>query len=242
MYRILFLTDLHLGQPDELPFGLDLRARFQKFMAIAPDYKPDLIVLGGDICAEHGDKQIYLFVYDKLKSSGIPFEAIAGNHDDSFLLAKTFNYALSGDSELFYERTQQGNRFLFLDSSSGRLSDDQWDWFESGIRNSPVAAIFMHHPPANVGIHYMDEHYPFEESYRMQELIEKINSHLLVVCGHYHSSKIYTKDNMQIFINPSLGIQIDQQSLEFKVEHTQAGFRILDFEDNRLVKTELIWF
>jgi 3',5'-cyclic-AMP phosphodiesterase len=242
MYRIVFLTDLHLGLPGERPFGLDLRDRFTKIIPAIASQNPDLLVLGGDICNDLGDERIYTYVLEKLKPTLPNFIAIPGNHDDSSKLAKVFGYTLKGQNESYFDRSFDNNRFLFLDTSAGKLSEDQWRWLEDQLNKFHVSAIFMHHPPCKAGVVYMDEHYAFQEPERMAELAIKTKYIIPVICGHYHCSIELLHSNMEIFITPSLGIQIDVNSAEFKVDHERAGFRVLDFEDFRLSKTQNVWF
>ena len=56
--RIFQLSDIHIGKPGELPNDIDVRSNFKRIVDNIESYKPDIIVISGDLAYRHGDKKI----------------------------------------------------------------------------------------------------------------------------------------------------------------------------------------
>ena len=165
--RIAFITDMHLGAEGEKPEGVDVRKNFLDAVALLDDLKPNCLVLGGDFCNTTADRSVYEWVKKQVDELTIPYYVISGNHDDSALLADVFhkNHDLL-QGELYYALPLEGRPSLFLDSSKGEFSPEQWTWlrdYMSALRDTNVI-IFMHHPPLLADVEYMDRKYAMRES------------------------------------------------------------------------------
>ena len=226
--RIAFLTDLHLGAEGEQIQGVDVRQNFLRALDFLTELKPSCLVLGGDICDTAGNPDTYDWVRKQIDQLPFPTYVIAGNHDESTLLADAFNKRHDlHDGELYYALPLEGRPALFLDSSKGEFSPEQWTWLRdylSALRDNNVV-IFMHHPPVLADVVFMDQKYAFRQSDEFLELVRDLPCHVTVVCGHYHVEKVVQRGNLLVLLTPSTFYQMKQDSPKFAVDSYQIGIR-----------------
>ncbi len=226
--RIAFLTDLHLDAEGVLPQGIDVRKNFCAALAYLSKQKPDGLVIGGDVCCETPDRAVYAWVREQLDQLPFPYYAIAGNHDDSVMMAEVFDltHHLQG-TELYYALPLEGRPTLFLDTAKGRLSPAQWTWLReylTVLRDNNLL-VFMHHPPLPADVQFMDTHYPFEQPDEFLALMRDMPCHVIVVCGHYHVEKIVQRGNLLTLLSPSTFYQMQQDTPAFAYDHFRVGIR-----------------
>lgn len=226
--RIAFITDMHLGAEGEKPQGVDVRQNFLDALALLTELKPNCLVIGGDICDTVGDRSIYEWVKKQVDDLPFPYFVIAGNHDDSGMIAEVFRLTHNlNQNELYYALPLEGRPALFLDSSKGELSVEQWTWlrdYMKALRDTNVM-IFMHYPPVIADVTFMDAHDPFRQIDEFMELVDAQSCHITVVCGHYHVEKEVQRGALLVLLSPSTFYQMKQDSSEFAVDHYRIGIR-----------------
>lgn len=234
--KIIQITDLHIGREGELPVGLDVRGNFAAILEKAAAMKPDYLVLSGDLSFHDGDPEACEWVRSLVVPLGIPFEVIPGNHDDPAGLARIFGYEKEDfhQGELYFFRKWGPQTVLFLDTSRGEMSSVQWQWLETQLAgwDSPLALIFMHHPPVPAGVPFMDQKYPFLQIQAFERLVQKYPLSYQVFCGHYHVEKTVAHRNGNVFITPSTFFQIAQHTDALAIDHTRPAFRAIDLQEN----------
>ena len=85
--KIIQITDLHIDKENEYPYDIDVRRNFKRVLNAARRQKPDHLVISGDLCYQDGETEIYEWIKLQLDNSKIPYDIIAGNHDDSHMLS-----------------------------------------------------------------------------------------------------------------------------------------------------------
>ncbi|MCP3928679.1 MAG: metallophosphoesterase [Bacteroidetes bacterium] len=226
--KIIQITDIHIGQEDEDTLQVDVRQNFKKALSAAAELAPDLLVITGDLCFREPAETIMYWVKDQIDAIKIPYYVIPGNHDDSKMLATCFGLKkeLTAQNELFYKAEFQGLPLFFLDSSLGSLSKDQLKWLQEELSFlKQQALIFIHHPPCQAGVPYMDKKYAFQDPSQVSAILKAHPFPIHLFCGHYHVDKIIRIGNICIHITPSCFFQIDMHSEDFKVDHYRSGFR-----------------
>ncbi|MVM28787.1 metallophosphoesterase [Spirosoma sp. HMF4905] len=226
--RIAFITDIHIGAEGEKLHGIDVRQNFLNALDFLTNLKPNCLVIGGDLCNKHGDRSIYEWVKKQLDELPIPYYVISGNHDDPVMLADVFkkDHDLHGN-ELYYALPLEGRPALFLDSSKGEFSAEQWTWLRdylTALRDNNVL-IIMHYPPLPADVEFMDTKYPFRQSDEFLELVHELPCHVTVVCGHYHVEKVVQRGNLLVLLSPSTFYQMKQDTPEFAVDNYRVGIR-----------------
>lgn len=226
--RIAFITDPHIGLAVEMPQGVDVRQNFLNALDTLPDFKPDCVILGGDLCSNTGNPEIYAWVKAQLDALPMPYYIIAGNHDDSTMLAEAFHKTHDlHEGELYYALPLNGRPALFLDTSQGKMSDTQWAWLRdhlTALRDNNVL-IVMHHPPLPADVPFMDANYAFQQPDEFLALVQALPCHVTVICGHYHVEKVVQRGNLLVLLSPSTFYQMGQNTTDFAVEHYRAGIR-----------------
>lgn len=231
--KIIQLTDLHIGLEGQETFGVDVRGNFLKALETIKKNPPDHLVLSGDICFQSGDPQIYRWVGEQLKGFPASVWWMAGNHDNPLEMAKMYGLeGLLNGKDLCYAAPLDEMDWIILDTSSYEVSEEQQDWLRRILhhREGPLY-VFMHHPPALVGVPFMDQKYPLRNWAQMQALFLDYPGDVWVFSGHYHVEKSVHLENLHIFVTPSTFFQIGQESPEFQVDHYRIGWRELVWED-----------
>lgn len=230
--KIIQLTDLHIGAADEKPYDIDVRQNFLDTLQAAVDRRPDYLIITGDLCLDSGDRAVYEWVKARLDFVNVPYEVQAGNHDDTLLLADVFDlnsHLING--ELFYKKQFGAHTFYFLDTATYALSQQQIKWLSDELRSATSDIyLFIHHPPIYGGVPFMDIKHPLTNRDAVAEVLLNVAHPVHAFCGHYHVDKVIRKDNLTVYITPSLYFQINDGYEEFQLDHKRIGFReiILD--------------
>lgn len=230
--RIAFITDPHIDREGQKPQGVDVRQNFLKALAYLNQLKPDCLVLGGDLCNTTGDPVVYEWVCDQLRALPFPHYAIAGNHDDSVMLADGLGLRqhLHG-TELYYALPLEGRPALFLDSSRGEFSAAQWQWlrdYMAALRDNNVL-VFMHHPPLPADVRFMDKRFAFRQTNEFVAMVRDLPCHVTVICGHYHVEKVVQRGNLLVLLTPSTFLQMKHDPDSMEVDNYHVGVREINF-------------
>jgi len=234
--RILHLTDPHIGTPGAIQFGADPRLQFEKTLAQAVLRKPDLVVLTGDLSMDQPDDLANIWIKHQLDATGLDYHVVAGNHDDADAIANLFHK--NSERKYYYTKRYNTHQIVFLDTSTARLQNDQWNWLSEVIKKAdqPIY-IFCHHPPFYCGVPHMDSHYPFIEQDKFLSLMRHTQEDVHIFCGHYHNARSVSLDHINLNIAPSTLFQIDASISDFKIEHTMPGYQYITLFDQRVAKS-----
>lgn len=237
--KIIQITDLHVDEEGGYPFDIDVRKNLLRILTYIKKQKPDHLVVSGDLCYRDPKPEIMQWVKEVLDYSGLDYSVIAGNHDDSEMMAEIFQmkHLLDG-KELYFAKRIGKETVLFLDTAKGALSVKQSNWVKRQLKNiDSDVLVFMHHPPVMAGVAFMDNRYPMQYTEKVQHLFFEHSANVHVFCGHYHVEKNICLKNMTVQITPSCFFQIDQQSLEFKVDHHRIAFREIVMDGQAMLST-----
>ncbi|MCI5083174.1 MAG: metallophosphoesterase [Saprospiraceae bacterium] len=237
--KIVQITDLHVGREGEETFGVDVRANFLKIKQAILKEKPDHLVLSGDLCFDKGDKVIYQWIKEHLDEINIPYDVISGNHDDPVMLAEIFELNDNlHDQQLYFAKNLGGYPFLFLDTTTGIVSQEQLHWLKTELaKHDREVVIFMHHPPIKANVPFMDSRHALRNKPEVQQVLFNHPHPISIFTGHYHVEKNIRHGNTIVHITPSCYFQIDQKHPEFKVDHHRIGFREITLENGTIMDT-----
>ncbi len=237
-FRIVQITDIHIGGEDEFPLGVNLRANLLSVLTDIERLNPNLLVITGDFCYKEARLDVYEWVRFHLNSLGIPFEIIGGNHDDiammtTGLLGEDFS---NEQGEYYYSDEFGGYHTLFLDSAAGVLSSEQLYWVDQEVQRAVnrKLMIFMHHPPMLAGVPHMDNGNALRNNDDLLAILEQHHQPVEVFCGHYHVHRTVVRNNVIVHITPSLFMQIFPYVEEFAIDHYEIGYRVIDFAGSTL--------
>ena len=242
--KIIQVTDLHVSLENTNTFGVDVRQNFLDVLKAVRSISPDFMVFTGDLCLDTADPKIYRWIKSHLDFIKIPYTVIGGNHDDSVVMAKVFNmeHLLIAD-ELYFKRILGTHCVLFLDTSTGVVSDAQLEWLHHELGQlGKDTVIFMHHPPVAGGVPYMDLNYPLRNMEDVQRIFFDFPHHLSIYCGHYHVEKTLSVRNLTVHITPSTYFQIDWRQEGFKVDHMRIALHEINLRNDGVVDSTVVYF
>ncbi|MDR1061421.1 MAG: metallophosphoesterase [Clostridiales bacterium] len=199
--------DAHLLVPPVVYFRAALRKAVQ--------YKPDCIVITGDLVHE-GEEDDYAYLREIIKheASGIPVLAALGNHD----LKERFYRGYLGElrtKPYDYQADIRGYRFIALDTSAegevdGAITETQVDWLEDILKQpSPNGTILFGHHPLESRQGWFRSTYPK----RLLDVLQDSDV-IAYLCGHAHYFECRSLRNI---------LQITADSLAHGAETTSEG-------------------
>jgi len=126
------ISDLHIGEDENLVQGIDVRANFMKALNDSSMQDLDLLVLSGDLANEDAEPGAYKYVADSIKVCKTPVCIIPGNHDRIEVMQKFFDLEVH-NGKCYYRYDIAGRSIFFIDSACGEVSRDQLDWLETEV-------------------------------------------------------------------------------------------------------------
>lgn len=231
---ITLVADPHIADSPEQTNGTDTQANFNRVVQHVRKTQPDQVVLLGDYSARAPRRQDVEWVCARMRLAEVPFDAVAGNHDDSRHVAEVCGprAGLIGE-RLYYRRELAGTRALYLDTSKGVVDADQLDWLHHNIQGArgPVL-VFMHHPPVQAGVPFMDDRHALQDpGGELHDVLFAGVTPVHVFCGHYHNARTVGVGPHTVHLCPSTYFQVDASQEEFAaVGHRMPGVRTVEVE------------
>ncbi|MFS1919943.1 metallophosphoesterase family protein [Vibrio lentus] len=180
------------------------------------------IFLTGDICCnpKSGDYiRLEAFIRQNIGDQSI--YAIAGNHDDSYLMSTE----LKGSTIFVTDKASVCERqFLFLDSSykpldsrhplgSGRIDNRGMTRLKQQLRKTSSPIVVIHHPVIPVGAEWMKV-ICLENDVDVMSLLRK-HSVRDVICGHGHDGITVTQQDITQYMAPATAYGFDHSINEY---------------------------
>lgn len=211
--------------------GLDVSARFETALQAALRHAPDAVVLTGDFCAHDPVAEVYARLEERLRRTGLPYLPLPGNHDARGLLRAACGLPGVGE-EPVYGVWRVGERpLLYLDTSRGRVDSEQLDWLAGAVREYPQAPLFMHHPPLEMGVAFMDQKYPLEDPDLLREVL-RAGGPRRIFCGHYHATCTVGWEGLQVYLCPPTSFFIRADAPDFELVDRPPGYLLLEWLDD----------
>lgn len=229
--RLAIISDLHINLDGEDSFGIDTQENARTILKELVKRDPDHLVILGDICLKKPSDRTYAWLKTQLTRLGIRYTLIAGNHDDVSMMQSEFDLTLT-EGRLYGKVVLEEHSFLYLDSSSKSIDEGQLSWMAEEIKSSeqPLLHVFMHHPPTDMDIPYMDEKHSLENQDQVMSVLQESKVPMTVYCGHYHVEKEVQQGLVRIMVNPSCYFQLDHSTYDFRIDHYNIAYRILDLK------------
>jgi Icc protein len=238
--RVVQLTDLHVFKdPGTRLKGIPTRESLADVvdhvgqLGLPVDH---LVVTGDHTHDEHPDS--YRAVKTLLSPWADRLWQVPGNHDDRTVLRSVFSDRISGQNDDQVRFSFQTGCWLCLGLDThvpgavpGLIEASQVAWTADQIAKSQAGsvAIFLHHPPVDVGSLWMD---PIGLAGR-EELVSLIKSESrirLVCCGHVHHEFESRVGQAVVVTTPATGLQFSPRGLTPTTAWEAPGFRLIEFE------------
>ena len=165
---------------------------------------------------------------------------VPGNHDDRSVLRSVFGNRIGGTEQELIRFSFSAGQWLCVGLDThvpgavlGRIDSDQIDWIRQQIQevNPGRVALFLHHPPVDVGSLWMD---PIGLSGKelLHDLFHKESRIQLVCCGHVHHEFSTQIGQARIFTTPSTGIQFSPAGCQATFAAEPPGYRVIELTDD----------
>jgi Icc protein len=236
--RILQLSDVHrFADPDERLFGIPTRELFEDVLAHVErsGLRPDHVVVTGD--HTHDElPQTYAAVREELAPFLDRLWLVPGNHDDRAVLRAAFDDRIPADGEGRVTFSFRAGDWLCLGLDTqvpgavgGRIGAEQVDWIRAQLdEHRPRAAVlFMHHPPVELGLAWLDR-IGLEDADLLHDLLMDQPRVRLVCCGHVHHETSNRVGSAEVVTVPSTGLQFSPTGDVAEFATAPPGYRLIE--------------
>ena len=179
----------------------------------------DFVMFTGDLINKPKVSELEKFI-SHANNLIFPWYAIDGNHDisiDGPLTKKKFLSTLAASNDnmqqenIYYAFTpKKGFRVICLDSiidykltSNGEISNEEFMWLTQELeKHSKDTIIVCSHVP--IIEPFSSPNHKMQNEYEVRKLLKTHKNPVVVLQGHYHTTKIIQDDNMLVVACPSL--------------------------------------
>lgn len=190
------LSDTHILTPDADPHAAALRADcLRRCVADVNRQRPDVVIFTGDT-VQHGRAEEYEILRILLEPLDPPLYVVPGNRDDKTVLRKSLAghpHLQDGGEFVQYTAELDGLRLVAIDTTlpgerKGRFCPARQAWLDGVLGAQPgrPAVLFLHHPPFDVGDHYVGGYRHPAEAAALAAIVGRHAQVAALVCGHVH--------------------------------------------------------
>lgn len=232
--RLIQISDCHLHANPEARSRCGNPARqLAAVVAAADALRPDLVLVTGDISQDDSEGS-YRLAAEILARFDCPWYWIPGNHD--------VPEPMNAVQEVVAEIDARHWRILQLDTRiegdvRGEVGEEQLAWLQQALsEDDRPTLIAMHHPPVEVGSHWMDE-ISLSDQQAFWAAIDNASQVKIVICGHVHHAfqkRVSTAEgSVVVQACPSTSDQFLAGSNDFAVdEASRPGLRVIELQSD----------
>ena len=224
------ITDLHVGfsgdRPDE-PNLLRLERIVGTLAALEP--RPDLLIATGDL-TEHGDEASYRRLADTLAPLPFPVFYALGNHDKRAAFRTVFADVATADGFVQYAIEDGPLRCLVLDTldenrHGGAFCAERARWLADRLAEQPgrPTVVLLHHPPAEVGIAWMDPDPAEPWIARLAGALAGHDNIVGIIAGHVHRPICLPWEGHTLTVCPSSAPEVALDLVPDDPDHPENG-------------------
>ncbi len=233
--KIAYVTDIHLDEKFPIDQGVDTRKNWKMILNDISKRGIGEIIFGGDI----GEKTVNKWFFESLRNYDIAITL--GNHDYFDEVINHYSFGVAENrTELYYSQERDYYKFLFLDSSSGSISREQFDWFKKELLTEKNIILFIHHPILAIDVE-VDKQFALKNRNLLKTELQSIENDVVIFCGHYHFEDERSNRNIRQYITPASSYQVEKIPNEIKVNNDSFGYRIIEL-NKKEINTDIIMF
>lgn len=242
-FRVLQLTDPHIfaDRDESLREAVSWQTLARTIRHYqSGDWRADLVYLTGDLIQDD-TREAYRNLRSLVDEIGLPVHVVPGNHDIPALMREELpNYAYCSTFDV------AGWRLVGLSTyedgvASGRIGRATLEQLRATLADSDrTVAIFMHHPPVELGSDWLDG-VGLADREAFINVLHASGNVGLVIFGHAHQAYDDNNAGLRIIGTPSTCRQFRPLSSTFAVDDKPPAYRRLEFYPDGRVDTGLIW-
>jgi 3',5'-cyclic AMP phosphodiesterase CpdA len=179
---------------------------------------------------QHGQPEEYAQLRELLAPLEAPLYLVPGNRDDKDALQAAFSdyaYLDGAGGFLHYAIEDYDTRLVGIDSTlagerKGRFCELRQAWLDDTLAEQPdrPTLLFIHHPPFDVGDHYVGGYRRPEEAAALEDIVSRHPQVAGLLCGHVHWPVEREWAGTQARIMPSVAVDVRKG-----VDEVEAGGR-----------------
>ena len=212
------ISDTHILVPSDDQPAATLRADcLRQCVAEINEQQPDAVIFTGDT-VQHGQADEYALLRELLAPLEAPLYFVPGNRDDNHEMHVAFgdlSYLPSNGDFLHYVIDDYDVRLIAIDSTlagerKGRFCPARQAWLEEALSEQPdrPTLLFIHHPPFDVGDHYVGGYRVPEEAQALEDIVSRHSQVIGLICGHVHWPIEREWAGTQARIMPSVAVDV----------------------------------
>ena len=190
------ISDTHILEPASDQPEAELRADcLRRCVADVNQQQPDVAIFTGDT-VQHGQPEEYARLRELLAPLRAPVYLVPGNRDDKNEMRAAFGACVylpkSGDF-LHYVIEEHAVRLIAIDSTSrgerkGVFCPERQAWLQEVLNGRPdrLTLLFLHHPPFDIGDHYVGGYRRPEEARALAGIVSRQPQVTGLICSHVH--------------------------------------------------------
>ena len=190
------ISDTHILVPESDHPAAELRADcLRRTVADVNRQNADAVIFTGDT-VQHGQPAEYARLRELLASLDKPLYLVPGNRDDKQELRAAFSdhaYMRATGEFLQYTIEDYDIRLVGIDSTleaerKGRFCEERQAWLDATLGEQPdrPTLLFIHHPPFDVGDHYVGGYRRPDEAAALEDIVKRHPQVTGLLCGHVH--------------------------------------------------------
>jgi 3',5'-cyclic-AMP phosphodiesterase len=245
---IAHVTDAHIGQ--KVVLGGKTESGKMHYIHEPEEHRDNLkrilddiaqrgiseVVFGGDI----GTKDANGWFFDLIAKYDFRLRMVLGNHDSFSAVSRYYNVSGS-DDELKYTDEDSCFKYIYLDSSSGFISDRQFRWLQQELTTEKKVVIFLHHPVLEIDTQLDRAGAALNEREKLQAVLLESAGETVIFCGHYHMDDDATDKNIRQLSTPAASYQIEKRADEIAIDEQSFGYRLIEIAGSE-INTEIVLF
>ncbi|MDH7445791.1 metallophosphoesterase family protein [Aquimarina sp. 2201CG14-23] len=233
--KIAYITDIHLDEQFTTDQGIDARKNWQTILKDITDKEIDEIIFGGDIGKESANK----WFFESLRAYNIAISL--GNHDSFNEVTQHYDNRIDKtQTELYYTQERGFYKFIFLDSSTEMIGQEQLNWLKNELLTTKKIVIFIHHPILAINA-AVDKKYALKNRLKIKEILFNIKNEITIFSGHYHFNDKSIDNNITQYVTAASSYQVEKLPNEIKLNNETFGYRIIELSKNEIT-TNLVSF
>lgn len=246
--RLLQITDCHLfADPNAELKGICTRERFNDVLAALREELPraERLIITGDLA--HDERKETYETLRELLGEWLPrVRVVPGNHDDRGAMRETFRDVVetvngrNGFSESLGNWQLIGLDTQITGALPGEVGASQLARLEEQLAGTQQrVAIFLHHPPVDVGSAWLDK-IGLTDAAALWNLLDRFPQVRVLCSGHVHQELAIRRGGTLVLTTPSTGVQFVPEAETLIVDDALPGYRVLELQDNGDVRTRVV--
>ena len=212
------ISDTHILVPESDHPAAELRGHcLRRTVADINQQRPDAVIFTGDT-VQHGQPEEYSRLRELLAPLKVPVYLVPGNRDDKNEMRAAFSdyaYLPATGEFLHYTIEDYDIRLVAIDSTlagerKGRFCEKRQAWLDKRLGEQPdrPTLLFIHHPPFDVGDHYVGGYRRPEEATALERIVNRHSQVIGLLCGHVHWPVERVWAGTQARIMPSVAVDV----------------------------------